>query len=225
MKLKRLSLFLALVMIISAFAGTFTFASAATAGGTFEIWRDGAKVEDYTGTIATAVEAEKIKDGDTIKLTSDYISMAVDQSITMNLTIDGQGYTLTNNVSGSSGRLFNIGGPGTNDTGVITVTFKNMTMYSKTSLVQVNSVGGTVIFDNVDMTATGNTNILVMTKASSTITMQNGSTLLTTGHNWIKDTDTATDGNQYSDTYSVFYMGADKDTDRKSTRLNSSHSA
>lgn len=177
-------------MILSAFAGTFTIAGAA--GASFEIWRDGAKVSEYTGTITAAIAAGSVVDGDTIKLTSDYESTGVEQSgMLINLTIDGQGHSMTN--SGSGTRFFNLGD--NSATAVdITVTFKNLTMTASnvSGFVQMNRPGEDVIFDNVNLKfnapATSGTGAIIMIQPNQNVTIKNSSVTARTNFINIRNT-------------------------------------
>lgn len=146
MKLKRLSLFLALVMILSAFAGTFTFASAATAGGTFTI--NGG--DPITGQICN----QTLQDGDVIVLQSDYVVTATESSVfTAGITIDGDsnGDGKADHTVTLTARWFNYGDSNNSTVsyGDKTLTFKNLNIVSKAnSIIQSQNHQAKVVVDN-----------------------------------------------------------------------------
>ena len=165
MKLKRLSLFLALVMILSAFAGTFTFTFAETT----------AKVWEVNGTsYATLTEAfTNIGEATTIYLTGDY---TVAETATIKPTINaGTTITITSKdngnyvISNASIRFLQLTTAGT-------LKLKNLTLNTASGsygVIQINA--GIVELDNVKMTT--NNSYAFVVQGGGTLHVTNGSVL------------------------------------------------
>ena len=203
MKIKRLSLFLALVMILSAFAGTFTISAEGEAAPATTPWKVG---ETTYETLAKAIEAAA--DGATIYVTEDATVTASTTIKSKTLTIEGvanaEGQYPT--IKASAGMMQ----VGNNDAATAaTVTVKNLnyvfegsqafydaifvTSFSSLTLENVNAVSkdnkqvvegfirmrsnngsGTLVLKNTKIAMEGNTpHIIFFENGKSNLTLEN----------------------------------------------------
>ena len=187
MKTKSLSLFLALVMILSAFAGTFTITGAAeVATDPNGAW----KVNDKTyATLKDAVDARG--DATTIYLIKDYAQSGGQVSLTFDgeLTIEGVGdpqpvYSVAE--EGGSGRLITV------NSGYLTVkNIKVTNAVTTKGVIQINRGGLTldgVTVENTDYEA----GAIILTDGgiacaikNSTLTALTGASTMTSGAGFI----------------------------------------